>query len=65
LYRPPDEDKLGADKILNMKLMDILELLKTRQKAEELAKRMMPGVEYYDIELYMEDKVALDSELRF
>jgi len=52
-------------KILNMKLMDIIELLKTRQKAEELAKRMMPGVEYYDIELYMEDKVALDSELRF
>ena len=46
-----------------MKIHDIIESLKTLEKAELFAAEHLPGIDYWAIGLYMEEAVHKDAEI--
>jgi hypothetical protein len=48
-----------------MKLIDIIESLKTREAAEQLAASKLPGINYWLVDLYMENEIDTESKIEF
>ena len=48
-----------------MNLVELIPHLKTIEKAEALMNKVAPGVDSDTIDLYLKDKLALDSEIIF
>jgi len=48
-----------------MNLVELIPHLKTIEKAEVLIKEVAPGIYFDTIDLYLKDKMALDSEIIF
>ncbi|HEX7906105.1 MAG TPA: hypothetical protein VF487_19665 [Chitinophagaceae bacterium] len=48
-----------------MKILELIKHLKTFDKAEQLKNKQLPNVEFDLAELYMENSLSLDSNIRF
>ncbi|WP_142685410.1 hypothetical protein [Chitinophaga polysaccharea] len=48
-----------------MKLIELIDHLKTASKAEQLRNQQIPDVEYDLVELYMKDSLSFESEIAF
>jgi hypothetical protein len=48
-----------------MKLIDLIEALRSPETATRLAEKELPGIEYNCVDTYMENEIDLESEIRF
>lgn len=48
-----------------MNLIQLIPHLKTIEKTQALTKKVAPGIDFDSIDLYLKDKLALDSEIIF